>query len=129
MGRYFKLPLLALLLLFSACQEGHDAGDLHGQWKMVGSDSKYIAFSGAVTVLRFTQQNKLKNEVYGNYQHIGDSLFIQCVSRESKSTDTTTVENEYGFKPFTNIRLKIRSIDGDNLILTKDDKVWSFEKY
>lgn len=129
MERFFKLSILALLLLFTACQEGNDAGELLGQWKMAGSDSKYIAFSGAITVLRSTHQNKLRNEVFGNYQHIGDSLFIQCVSRKSNPTDTTTVENDYGFKPFTNIRLKIRLLDDDKLILTKDDKVWSFEKY
>jgi len=129
MERFFKLTSLALLLLFTACQEGHDAGDLLGQWKMAGSDSKYIAFSGKVTVLRSIYQNKLRNEVYGNFQHVGDSLFIQCASKDNKSSDTTTVENDYGFKPFTNIRLKIMSLDGDKLILTKDDKVWSFEKY
>lgn len=129
MAKYFKVIIALSLLLITACEEGGEAGDLYGQWKMKGSDTKFIAFSGSVTVLRSTNNNKLENQVFGNFQHTGDSLFIQCYSVEGKASDTLTVENGYGFKPFTNIRLKIRSIDGDNLILTKDDKVWSFEKY
>jgi len=129
MANYFKILIISASFLMTSCQEGKEAGDLHGQWKMDGSDSKYIAFSGSVSVFRSININKLENQVYGNFQHIGDSLFIQCYSIEGEPTDTTAVEIGYGFKPFNNIRMKIESLDSDKLILSKDNKVWSFEKY
>ncbi len=129
MEKYFKIFIVISILLLTACEEGREAGDLYGQWRMNGSDSKFIAFSGSVTVLRSTNKNILENQIFGNFQHTGDSLFIQCYSVESKASDTVTVENGFGFKPFNNIRMKIESLDSDKLILTKDNKVWSFEKY
>jgi len=129
MANYFKLLCLSFILVFAACQEGKEAGDLQGQWQLNGDDTKYIAFSGSVTVLRTTEQNKLSHQIFGNFQHIGDSLFIQCYSIEEDPADTVTVEEGYGFKPFNNIRLKIEAIDTDKLILSKDGRTWTFDKY
>ncbi len=132
MARYFKSYISYFLFsvaLLSSCQEGGEAGDLFGNWKMSGADSKYMAFSGSVTVIRYIQQNNLRSQIYGNFQHQGDSLFIQCVSIEGEPLDTLTVENDFGFKPFTNIRLKIDKLDGDNLVLSKDGQHWNFYKY
>lgn len=70
-----------------------------------------------------------EGEVFGNFQHVGDSLFIQCYSIKELQTDTTIVEESYGFRPFNNIRLKIESIDDDNLLISKGDRKWSFYKY
>lgn len=112
----------------TACQEGGDAGDLFGQWRMDGSDSKYISFSGRVSVLRSYKDGEL-HEIYANYQHRGDSLFIQCVSIKGNAIDTTTVENDYGFTPFTDIRTKIDALDSDRLILSKGGQTWRFYKY
>ena len=70
-----------------------------------------------------------EGEVFGNFQHVGDSLFIQCYSIKEQQTDTTIVEESYGFRPFNNIRLKIESIDDDNLLISKGDRKWSFYKY
>ena len=47
MAKYYKFFLYTLItfhlsLLMSSCQEGHDAGNLLGQWRMDNSDSKYI---------------------------------------------------------------------------------------
>ena len=51
MAKYFKILAVSYWLLaigsLTACQEGGDAGDLFGQWRLDGSDSKYISFSGA----------------------------------------------------------------------------------
>ena len=96
---------------------------------MAGADNKFIAFSGSVSVIRCIQQNTLQSQVYGNFQHRGDSLFIQCVSIEGERIDTLTVENDFGFRPFTDIRLKIDRLDDDNLILSAGNQHWSFYKY
>ena len=125
MARYYKHLAISCWLLavgmLSACQEGRDAGDLLGNWKMAGADNKFIAFSGSVSVIRCIQQNTLQSQVYGNFQHRGDSLFIQCVSIEGERIDTLTVEND--------IRLKIDRLDDDNLILSAGNQHWSFYKY
>ena len=127
MARFYKLLILLTSSIFflSSCQEGGEAGDLFGQWRLKGSDTKYISFSGAVTLLRSLDDG----EVFGNFQHEGDSLFIQCVSVNASPTDTACIENSFGFKPFENIRLKINTLNDDDLVLSKDGKTWSFYKY
>jgi hypothetical protein len=125
MARFFKILSLTAIILLTACDEGRDAGDLHGQWRMSGSDTKFIGFSGSVTMFR----SLTEGEVFGNFQHVGDSLFIQCYSIKELQTDTTIVEESYGFRPFNNISLKIESIDDDNLLISKGDRKWSFYKY
>ena len=112
------------LLLFS-CQEGGEAGDLLGQWRLTDSDTKYISFSGSITWIK----NLNDNEVYGNFQHQGDSLFMQCFSKLGIAADTTLIEQTFGFGPFTDIRLKIDKLDDDNLVLSKGNQRWNFYKY
>ena len=103
-------------------KEGRDAGDLLGQWRL--TDTQYISFSGSIVSFR-----NGGNEVFGNFQHVGDSLFIQCYSIYGKASDVTMVENEFGFKPFGNIRVKIDALDSDQLLLSKDAQRWSLRKY
>ena len=110
---------------FSSCQEGGEAGDLFGQWRMTGSDTQYISFSGSVTLLR----NTAEGEVFGNFQHVGDSLFIQCYSIYGTPADTVLVEQSFGFKPFSDVRLKITKLKSDCLELSKDNQTWSFYLY
>ena len=129
MAKYFKLLAISYWLLaigsLTACQEGGDAGDLFGQWRLDGSDSKYISFSGAVTWL----QDLEVGEIYGTFQHQGDSLFMQCYSKLGEKRDTVVVEQSFGFSPVNNIRLRIVTLDNDNLTLSKDGKTWKFYKY
>lgn len=125
MARFFKTTILLLGILLASCQEGREAGDLWGQWRMTGSDTKYVSFSG--TFVKFAI---LKGgEVYGNFQHVDDSLFIKCYSIEATPSDTSLVEGDYGLAPFDNIRLKIETLNGDELILSKDHQIISFYKY
>ena len=127
MARYFKhlfLIISSFILLFS-CQEGSEAGDLLGQWRLTDSETKYISFSGSITWIK----NLNDNEVYGNFQHQGDSLFMQCFSKLGIAADTMLVEQTFGFGPFTDIRLKIDKLDDDNLVLSKNNQRWSFYKY
>lgn len=126
MARFYKLLLLTSSIFFlSSCQEGREAGNLFGQWRLKGSDTKYISFSGAVTLLRSLDDG----EVFGNFQHEGDSLFIQCISINASAADTAIIENSFGFKPFNDIRLKINALNDDDLVLSKDGQTWSFYKY
>ncbi len=129
MEKYFKIWVVNCWLLaisiFCSCQEGGEAGDLFGQWRMTDSDSKYIAFSGSVIVFRGLGEG----EVYGNFQHQGDSLFVQCYSIREVLSDTVMVEESFGFKPFKNIRVKIEKVNGDVLVMSKDSQKWSFHKY
>ena len=129
MARFFKhtrlLLLTSSLLLLFSCQEGKEAGDLLGQWRMNDSDNHYISFSGSLTLFR----NIGISEVYGKFQRTGDSLFIQCYSIKSSRSDTILVEDSFGFKPFTNIRVKIEKLDADRLELTKGSQRWSLMKY
>ena len=125
MARFFKTTILLLGILLVSCQEGREAGDLWGQWRMTGSDTKYVSFSG--TFVKFAI---LKGgEVYGNFQHVDDSLFIKCYSIEATPSDTLLVEGDYGLAPFDNIRLKIETLNGDELILSKGNRIISFYKY
>ena len=126
MVRFFKSSVLLLcMLILSSCQEGGEAGDLFGQWRLAGHDTQYISFSGSITLLRSTDET----EVFGNFQHVGDSLFIQCYSIEALPLDTVVVERTFGFSPFNNIRLRIENINSDRLVLSKDGRIWSFDKY
>jgi hypothetical protein len=54
---------------------------------------------------------------------------MQCSSIYQEKSDTTFVEDDFGMKPFTNIRLRIDALDSDRLLLSKDNQHWSFEKY
>lgn len=125
MANYFKYILLltSSIFLLTSCQEGGEAGDLLGQWRM--TEKHYISFSGSVT--RF--YNAAGREVFGNFQHTGDSLFIQCYSAHQDRSDTIMIEESFGFKPINNIRVKIATLDSDQLILTQGTKTWSFHKY
>lgn len=142
MARYYKHSIFCffiLLFFYSSlvsCQEGGDAGDLLGQWRLEESVATlenssvspvhyYLSFSGSVT--RFRTDGG--SSVFGNFQHVGDSVFIQCYSVHGNRSDTTLVENRYGFKPFNDIRLKIESLDSDHLVLSKDGTLWNFDKY
>ena len=150
MARYFKFIvhcsqfivirkhafLFAFFILYSSffiisCQEGREAGDLLGQWRMADSDSKYISFSGSITEFRHVQDGALKRYVFGNFQHVADSLFIQCysINEEWKTDDVEMIENTFEMKPFHNIRVKIEVLDNKHLILSKDGKMWNFYKY
>ena len=126
MARFYKfLSLCFFSLLLLSCQEGREAGDLLGQWRLKGSDSKYISFSGSITLFR----NINKGEVFGNFQHQGDSLFIQCYSIKGLPRDTIIVEDSFSFKPFNDIRLRVEKLNDDNLILSQGSQTWSFYKY
>ena len=127
MAKYFKhiLLLTSYFLLLTSCQEGSEAGDLFGQWRQTGSDTNYMSFSGSVALFR----TSVEGRVYGNFQHKGDSLFIQCYSVEGLRSDTVIVEESFGFKPFNNIRVKIEALDNDHLILKNDQHSWTFNKY
>ena len=133
MERYYNGLFSCFILLascfFASCQEGREAGDLFGEWRL--SESKYISFSGSITLFRCVENNKMTGEVFGNFQHVGDSLFIQCYSKnqDEEPDNIDMIENHYGFKPFNNIRVKIDAIDSDRLILSKDGKIWSLKKW
>ena len=134
MERYFKLLaiscwLLAVSASFTSCQEGREAGDLLGQWRL--SDTQYISFSGSVVQFRNVVDNSWTMGVFGNFQHVGDSIFIQCYSilEEDHENDINLIENEFGFKPFNNIRVKVVSLDNDNLIRNKEERQWAMRKY
>ena len=125
MARFFKTLFLLAIIFLSSCEEGREAGNLSGQWRMNDTDTRFIGFSGSITVFRDLD----RGEVFGNFQAVSDSLFIQCYSMGRSRSDTLMIEQTYGFGPFNNIRLKIESIDSDNLVLSKDGKIWSFYKY
>lgn len=126
MAKYFKFIVFFSLTFLTSCQEGGEAGDLWGQWRMTDSNRKYLSFSGSVTLFRDTATGIM---VYGNFQHVGDSLFIQCYSEKGLPTDTTVVEETFGFKPFNNIRVRIDALGGKVLVLSKDGQTWNFHKY
>lgn len=127
MARFSKSLVLFALLLFVSCQEGGEAGDLFGQWRQTGSDTNYLSFAGSVALFRYIPESE--GQVYGNFQHTGDSLFIQCFSAKAKQTDTIIVKNHFDFPSFNDIRVRIVTLDNDKMVLTKDDKIWNFDKY
>jgi hypothetical protein len=121
----YILLLTSSIFLLTSCQEGGEAGDLFGMWHMSDSDTGYLSFSGSVSLF----QTSVEKRVYGNFQHQGDSLFIQCYSAKELKSDTIMVEESFGFKPFNNIRVKIESLNGDVMVLSKDGQKWNFYKY
>ena len=74
-------------------------------------------------------KNLGENELYGNFQHVGDSLFIQCYSIKGIPEDTILVEKSFGFKTFNNIRLKVETLSSDRLQLRQDNQTCTFDKY
>ncbi len=138
MARYFKKLAICYWLLaigtiascpliLTSCQEGRDAGDLLGQWRMADGDRLYIGFSGHIARLQDTHRGEIF--VYGNFQNQSDSLFLQCFSKNGEAKDTTMVEEAFGFKPFNNIRLRIVTLNSDHLVLSKDGRTWNFTKH
>ena len=112
-------------LLLASCQEGGDAGDLWGQWRLEGRDDMYVSFSGTIT--QFRKNNG--QAVFAKFQHVGDSLFMQCSSIYKEKADTLMVEDEFGMKPFINIRVRIDALDSERMLLSKDGQQWTLEKY
>ena len=125
MAKFYKLLVIGCWLLAASCQEGRDAGELLGQWKLMDKEDMYVSFSGTIT--QFRKNNG--QAVFAKFQHVGDSLFIQCSSIYQEKSDTTIIEEEYGMKPFDNIRLRIDVLDGDHLTLSKDGQHWVLQKY
>ena len=123
-SKYFFL-LTSSIILFTSCQEGGDAGDLLGQWRLTTKEDMYVSFSGSIT--QFRKNNG--QAVFAKFQHVGDSLYMQCSSIKQQKSDTTMIENEFGMKPFTNIRVRIDALDSDHLTLSKDNQHWVLEKY
>ena len=64
MARFYKLISLFAIILLISCEEGREAGKLYGQWRMSGSDTKYISFSGSITSIK----DLVEGEVFGNFQ-------------------------------------------------------------
>lgn len=116
--------LLAVGMLVS-CQEGGEAGDLFGQWQQEGYGTRYVSFSGSVVWLKSTTDGS----IFGNFQHRGDSLFLQFYSVEGLPADTTLVEDIFGFRSLNDIRLKIDCLDDDMLVLSQEGRDWRFRKY
>ena len=139
MGKYFKYIFLltssiflltSSIFLLASCQEGRDAGDLFGQWQM--TDSKYVSFSNSIVVFRSVNSNVRDGEVYGTFEHVGDSLFIHCYSITDVTgtpEDIDLIENVFGLKPFGNIRFRIDALDDDQLLLSKDNQHWKLIKW
>ena len=141
MAKYFKYIFLltSSIFLLASCQEGRDAGDLFGQWQM--TDSKYVSFSNSIVVFRSViatphsqreNSNVRDGEVYGTFEHVGDSLFIHCYSITDVTgtpEDIDLIENVFGLKPFGNIRFRIDALDDDQLLLSKDNQHWKLIKW
>ena len=129
MAKFYKiLPLYILTFLLLSCQEGGDAGDLLGQWRM--SDSRYVSFSGSIVQFHTVDNNVMSSQIFGNFHHVGDSIFIDCHSiHDNSQHDKDVIENVFGFKPFNNIRVKIESLTSDHLQLSKDGQYWLLEKW
>ena len=125
MARFFNTIIALSLLLLVSCQEAGEAGDLFGQWRLADSDTKYVSFSGSLTLFRSISEG----EVYGKFQHVGDSLFIQCLSIYGVPSDTAIVEKSFGFQPFGDIRLRIEALSNDKIVLSKGQRQWKFRKY
>lgn len=127
MAKFFKNISLVVscVVLMAACQEGSEAGDLLGQWRMNGSDTKYVKFSGNLAYI----EELGTGGAWGHFVKDGDSLFIQCYSIEQTAQDTLIVEDDFGFRPFEDIRLRVECITDDRLLLSGNGQTWSFYKY
>jgi hypothetical protein len=130
MAKYFKYLLsfsLVHLLMLSAssCQEGGEAGDLFGQWRMDNSDTHYISFSGSIVRIHDLHTS----QVFGNFQQHGDSLFLQFHSIYAQPSDTAAVVNLFGPQPIDDIRLKVMTLDGGHLVLGNGQRLWNFCYY
>jgi hypothetical protein len=54
---------------------------------------------------------------------------MQCSSIYKEKADTLMVEDEFGMKPFINIRVRIDALDSERMLLSKDGQQWTLEKY
>ncbi len=139
MAKFYKYFCFVLLFLLTACQNEGDIGSLYGQWKLTNShvngenklfDNIYFSFQGKVVwVKSVNADNHTYNDVFGNFQHVGDSLLINFVQKSELTTTASLIEERCGFADADNVRVLIRNLDSSELILLDGDNYWNFEKY
>ena len=74
MARFSKHLILVTSYIFlltstlSSCQEGGNAGDLLGQWRLEGYEDMYVSFSGTITQFRKANGQHAfdKGNIYGD---------------------------------------------------------------
>ncbi len=139
MAKFFKYYSIVSLFLFAACQNEGDIGSLYGQWLLRNSyvngenklfDNIYFSFQGKVVwVKSVNADNHTYNDVFGNFQHVGDSLLINFVQKSEQTTTTSLIEERCGFVDADNVRLIIKNLDSSELILSDGDNYWKYEKF
>lgn len=139
MGRFYKYFCLLSFFLLSACQNEGDIGYLYGQWSLKSSyingenkkyDNIYFSFQGKVVWVKSVNATyHTYNDVFGNFDHVGDSILFSFVQKSESTTTTFLIKEKCGFSDADNVRLLIKNIDSSELILIDRDNYWYFEKY
>lgn len=141
MARFFKYSyiLFFILLLFPACQNEGNIGDLYGQWALKKSsvngvikdhDQIYFSFQGKVVWAKnVNASNHTYDDVFGNFCQKGDSILINFVQKGDILTPASLIEEICGFSDAANVRLLIKNLNSSELILLDGDSYWCFDKF
>lgn len=140
MARFYKLILLfCFLMLFPSCQNEGDIGDLYGQWSLknacIDNVTKeycnlFLSFQGKVVwAKRVNYGSHTYGDVVGSFEHRGDSLIMSFIQQNEYTSPESLIEEEFGFSDCENVRLLVKTLDSNSLVLMNDNDYWSFVKF
>ena len=127
--------LLAVGLLFAACQpDGADIGDLYGRWQFRGAtcgqgtfasgDTIFLAFQGSA----YEYQPAWGVKEWGPFEHEGDELRLYPLVFTMR-LDALGLPEAFGTGDSIPECFTIDRLTVDDLVLSRHDSVWRFEKY
>lgn len=114
------------LVLFTQCTEGDEIGDLYGRWKLVEfrcnattiqPEYLYIGFQGET----YSYQPSKAMYDWGMYEIKGSTFHFKPMQWDADFKAMYLNERSPSFK--------IDLMNGDNLILSRNDSVWTFKKF
>lgn len=139
MAKYFNFFIFFFLLCFVSCQNEGDIGSLYGQWALKSSlingqtkehDNLYFSFQGKVVWAKSVNaSNHTYNDVFGNFNQVGDSILMNFVQKSEYTTTKSLIEEKCGFSDADNVRVLIKELDSSKMILSDRDNYWIFEKF
>lgn len=140
MARFYKLILLfCLLMLFPSCQNEGNIGDLYGQWSLKNAcldnatkeySNLFLSFQGKVVwAKRVNYGSHTYGDVVGSFEHRGDSLIMSFIQQNEYTSPESLIEEEFGFSDCENVRLLVKKLDSNSLVLMNDNDYWSFVKF
>ena len=134
----FKASSITVSLLFSACTNDGDIGDLYGKWQLIGTE-QYLNFEGKICQMQIVKADSHEiASVWCGFSYTADSLHINVATADYVAgttavdgLNTTELLKEFfRFELPENSKLHFGySINDKQLILTQKENNWTFRHY